>query len=60
MDKANILETSILWRDVVTSVSRQYPDVVLEHMLVDTAAMQLVLRPTQFDVILGDAIAQAI
>lgn len=54
IDKANILETSILWRDVVTDVSRQYPDVVLEHMLVDTAAMQLVLRPTQFDVILGE------
>jgi 3-isopropylmalate dehydrogenase len=52
VDKANILETSILWRQVVTDISRQYPDVVLEHMLVDTAAMQLVLRPAQFDVVL--------
>lgn len=52
VDKANILETSILWRQVVTEVSRQYPEVTLEHMLVDTAAMQLVLRPGQFDVVL--------
>jgi 3-isopropylmalate dehydrogenase len=52
IDKANILETSILWREVVTEVSRQYPQVTLEHMLVDTAAMQLVLRPHHFDVVL--------
>jgi len=52
IDKANILETSILWREVVTDISRQYPQVTLEHMLVDTAAMQIVLRPSQFDVIL--------
>ncbi len=52
VDKASILETSILWREVVTGLSRQYPEVTLEHMLVDTAAMQLVLRPTQFDVVL--------
>jgi 3-isopropylmalate dehydrogenase len=52
VDKANILETSILWRDVVTEVSRQYPEVTLEHMLVDTVAMQLVLSPAQFDVLL--------
>jgi 3-isopropylmalate dehydrogenase len=52
VDKANILETSILWRQVVTQVSRHYPEVVLEHMLVDTAAMQLVLKPSQFDVVL--------
>ena len=52
VDKANILETSILWRHVVTELSRQYPEVTLEHMLVDTAAMQLVLRPGQFDVVL--------
>jgi 3-isopropylmalate dehydrogenase len=52
VDKANILETSILWRKVVTEISHQYPEVVLENMLVDTAAMQLVLRPTQFDVLL--------
>jgi 3-isopropylmalate dehydrogenase len=52
VDKANILETSILWRNVVTEVSQQYPEVTLEHMLVDTAAMQLVLSPSQFDVLL--------
>ncbi|HOW67114.1 MAG TPA: 3-isopropylmalate dehydrogenase [Candidatus Paceibacterota bacterium] len=52
VDKANVLETGILWRDVVTEVSTQYPDVVLEHVLIDTAAMQLILRPSQFDVIL--------
>jgi 3-isopropylmalate dehydrogenase len=52
VDKANILETSILWRQIVTEISRQYPEVTLEHMLVDTAAMQLVLRPAQFDVVL--------
>lgn len=52
IDKANILETSILWRRVVTHVSQQYPEVTLEHMLVDTAAMQLVLQPTRFDVVL--------
>jgi len=52
VDKANILETSILWRKIVTEISHQYPQVSLENMLVDTAAMQLVLRPTQFDVIL--------
>jgi 3-isopropylmalate dehydrogenase len=55
VDKANILETSILWRQVVTQLSRQYPEVTLEHMLIDTAAMQLVLRPAQFDVILCES-----
>jgi 3-isopropylmalate dehydrogenase len=55
VDKANLLETSILWRHVVTEISRQYPEVTVEHMLVDTAAMQLVLRPTQFDVILCES-----
>src|SRR5277367_5317617 len=52
IDKANVLENGILWREVVTRVGRNYPDVILEHMFVDNAAMQLVLRPTQFDVIL--------
>ena len=52
IDKANVLENGVLWRDVVTSVSRQYPDVALEHMFVDNGAMQLMLRPTQFDVML--------
>ncbi|MGO8927677.1 MAG: 3-isopropylmalate dehydrogenase [Limisphaerales bacterium] len=55
VDKANILETSILWRKIVTEISHQYPQVILENMLVDTAAMQLVLRPTQFDVILCES-----
>jgi 3-isopropylmalate dehydrogenase len=52
IDKANVLENGILWREVVTRVGKQYPDVTLEHMFVDNAAMQLMLRPTQFDVIL--------
>lgn len=52
IDKANVLENGILWRDVVTKVGRQYPDVTLEHMFVDNGAMQLLLRPTQFDVML--------
>lgn len=52
IDKANVLENGVLWREVVTRVGKQYPDVTLEHMFVDNAAMQLVLKPTQFDVIL--------
>ncbi len=51
VDKANVLETSQLWRDVVIEVSAQYPDVVLSHMYVDNAAMQMVRNPGQFDVI---------
>lgn len=51
VDKANVLETSQLWRDVVIEVSAEYPDVTLEHMYVDNAAMQLVKSPGQFDVI---------
>ena len=51
VDKANVLETSQLWRDVVIEVSKQYPDVALSHMYVDNAAMQLVRNPGQFDVI---------
>ncbi len=51
VDKANVLETSQLWRDVVNEVAREYPDVELSHMLVDNAAMQLVRAPRQFDVI---------
>ncbi|MDX3886013.1 MAG: 3-isopropylmalate dehydrogenase [Sphingomonas sp.] len=51
VDKANVLETSQLWRDVVIEVSRDYPDVTLNHMYVDNAAMQLVRDPGQFDVI---------
>ncbi len=52
IDKANVLENGILWREVVTRVSKNYPDVTLEHMFVDNGAMQLMLRPTQFDVML--------
>jgi 3-isopropylmalate dehydrogenase len=51
VDKANVLETSQLWRDVVIEVSADYPDVQLSHMYVDNAAMQLVRNPGQFDVI---------
>ncbi len=52
IDKANVLENGVLWRDVVTRISKEYPDVALEHMFVDNAAMQLMLRPAQFDVML--------
>src|SRR5437763_567671 len=52
IDKANVLENGVLWRDVVTRVGKNYPDVQLEHMFVDNGAMQLVLKPTQFDVML--------
>ncbi|MFA5969447.1 MAG: 3-isopropylmalate dehydrogenase [Sphingomonas sp.] len=51
VDKANVLETSQLWRDVVTEVAVDYPDVELSHMYVDNAAMQLVRAPGQFDVV---------
>ncbi|RUM64615.1 MAG: 3-isopropylmalate dehydrogenase [Sulfurimonas sp.] len=52
IDKANVLDVSQLWRDVVTDVSAEYPEVELTHMYVDNAAMQLVLNPKQFDVML--------
>jgi 3-isopropylmalate dehydrogenase len=52
IDKANVLENGILWRETVTRIGKQYPDVALEHMFVDNGAMQLMLRPTQFDVML--------
>jgi 3-isopropylmalate dehydrogenase len=52
IDKANVLENGILWRETVTRIGKQYPDVTLEHMFVDNGAMQLMLRPTQFDVML--------
>jgi 3-isopropylmalate dehydrogenase len=51
VDKANVLDTSILWREVVSEVARDYPRVELTHMYVDNAAMQLVRAPKQFDVI---------
>src|SRR5262245_30589009 len=54
VDKANVLETSRMWRRVVTEVAAGYPDVTLEHVLVDTVAMQLVTSPERFDVILTE------
>jgi 3-isopropylmalate dehydrogenase len=51
VDKANVLETSQLWREVVTATGRNYPDIELSHMYVDNCAMQLVKDPKQFDVI---------
>ncbi len=54
VDKQNILETSRLWRRIVIQVAAQYPDVALDHLLVDNAAMQLVRRPGDFDVILTE------
>jgi 3-isopropylmalate dehydrogenase len=51
VDKANVLDTSILWRETVTAMAPRYPDVALTHMYVDNAAMQLVKNPKQFDVV---------
>ncbi|HEY5972741.1 MAG TPA: 3-isopropylmalate dehydrogenase [Pseudoxanthomonas sp.] len=51
VDKANVLETFQLWKDVVTEIGKQYPDVALDHMYVDNAAMQLVKAPKKFDVV---------
>ena len=54
VDKSNVLEVSQFWRRVVVETAKHYPDVQLDHMLVDNAAMQMVLRPTQFDVMLTE------
>jgi 3-isopropylmalate dehydrogenase len=54
VDKANVLETSRLWREVVTQVAKDYPDVALDHMLVDTCAMRIAYAPSSFDVILTE------
>jgi len=52
VDKANVLASSTLWRDTVTSLAREYPGIALDHQYVDNASMQILLRPAQFDVIL--------
>ena len=54
VDKANVLDSSRLWRAVVEDVAKDYPDVMLEHMLVDNCAMQIVHNPCQFDVVLTE------
>jgi 3-isopropylmalate dehydrogenase len=64
VDKSNVLETSQLWKDVVTEIAKQYPDVALDHMYVDNAAMQLVKEPKKFDVVVtgnmfGDILSDA-
>lgn len=56
MDKSNALESSRIWRDTVTKVSAEFPDVKLTHLLVDKAAMEIVCNPSRFDVILTTSI----
>ena len=64
VDKANVLDTSKLWRTIANEVANQYPEVTLEHMLVDNCAMQIILNPAQFDTIVtanlfGDILSDA-
>ncbi|MDH5164270.1 3-isopropylmalate dehydrogenase [Heyndrickxia oleronia] len=54
VDKANVLESSRMWREVVNRIAKKYPDVTVNHMLVDSASMQLIYRPEQFDVIVTE------
>ena len=54
VDKSNVLENSQLWRRVVTEIGREFPEVALDHMLVDNCAMQLILNPTRFDIVLTE------
>jgi 3-isopropylmalate dehydrogenase len=54
VDKANVLECSRLWRAIATRIGEEYPDVELEHVLVDACAMQLIQRPARFDVIVAE------
>ena len=64
VDKANVLEATILWREIMEEVAQDYPEVELSHMYVDNAAMQLVMAPKQFDVVVtgnmfGDILSDA-
>ena len=64
VDKANVLEATILWREIMEEVAKDYPEVTLSHMYVDNAAMQLVRAPKQFDVVVtgnmfGDILSDA-
>ncbi|WP_213991644.1 3-isopropylmalate dehydrogenase [Sodalis sp. dw_96] len=52
IDKANVLQTSIMWREIVGEIAKDYPDVALEHLYIDNATMQLIKDPSQFDVLL--------
>jgi len=54
VDKSNVLENSQLWRRVVVDIAREFPDVALEHILVDNCAMQLILNPRRFDIVLTE------
>jgi 3-isopropylmalate dehydrogenase len=54
VDKANVMESSRLWRETIIEIAKKYPDVVVDHMLVDNAAMQLVARPSEFDVLITE------
>jgi len=53
IDKANVLQNGVLWRETVNAIAKQYPDVALDHLYVDNAAMQLIRRPKEFDVVLA-------
>lgn len=52
IDKANVLQSSVLWREVVNQIAKEYPDVEVNHMYIDNAAMQMIKAPSQFDVVL--------
>src|SRR5690606_11569713 len=54
VDKANVLESSRMWREIVEEKAKEYPDVTVEHLLVDAAAMKLITEPNRFDVIVTE------